>query len=187
MRKNFKPESMIFPLPVLVLGSYDKENKPNAMTAAWGGIYDTNQVFVCLASDHKSSQNIRERHEFSVSFATKDTTAISDYFGIKSGYKEDKISKAKATANKCQNIDAPYFEEFPVFLECRVFSFKEENETIYLVADIVNISADESVLNEKGRIDIKKLQPICYNPSEHTYNVVGEQVGLAFRDGNNIK
>ena len=187
MRKDLGAKTFIYPMPVLIIGTYDEKGEPDAMNAAWGGIYDTNQVFVCLASDHKSSQNIRERHEFSVSFATKDTTAISDYFGIKSGYKEDKISKAKVTAKKCQNIDAPYFEEFPVFLECRVVSFKEENETIYLVADIVNISADESVLNEKGRIDIKKFQPICYNPSEHTYNVVGEQIGFAFKEGLKIK
>ena len=187
MRKNFKPESMIFPLPVLVLGSYDKDEKPNAMTASWGGIYDTNQVFICLASDHKSSANIKDTHEFSVSFVTKNTTIIGDYFGIKSGYKEDKIAKSKVIVKKCGNINAPYFEEFPVFLECKVSSIKEENKTIYLVADIVNISADEKVLNEKGRIDISKLEPICYNPSMHTYNVVGEQVGCAFKDGEKIK
>ena len=187
MRKNFKPESMLFPLPVLVLGSYDKEGKPNAMTASWGGIYDTNQVFICLASDHKSSENIKERHEFSISFATKDTVVISDYFGIKSGYREDKISKSKVTVKKCEHIDAPYFEEFPVFLECKVYSLKEENETIYLVADILNISAKESVLNEKGRIDISKLEPISYNPSMHTYNIVSEQVGWAFKEGEKIK
>lgn len=187
MRKYLKPDSVIFPLPVLVLGTYDKDGKPNAMTAAWGGIYDTNQVFVCLSSNHKTSENIRFNSVFSVSFATKDTVEIADYYGIKSGYDEDKILVSKVKVDRCAKINAPYFEEFPAHLECKVRSFKEENATCYIVADILAIYADENVLNKDGKIAISKLQPIAYNPSEHTYNLVKEKVGDAFKCGLRIK
>ena len=187
MRKNFKPDSILFPMPVLIIGTYDKDLKPNAMTAAWGCIYDTNQVYVCLASDHKTSENIRKRRVFSLSFATKETVAIADYFGIKSGYKEDKITKAKVVAKDCEDIEAPYFEAFPVFLECKVSKIKDDGQTMYVIADILNISATEEVLNEKGKIDISKLHPICFDPATNGYNVVGKRVGDAFKEGLKIK
>lgn len=187
MRKSFKPESIVFPEPVLVLGTYDKDNNPNAMTAAWGGIYDTNQIYICLSSNHKTSENIRERHEFSVSFATKETVVIADYFGIKSGYDENKIDKANVIVMRCENVNAPIFKEFPVSLECRTVSIKDDGTTMYVIADIVSISACEEVLDESGRIDISKVNPICYDASRHGYYVVGDMVGSAFKDGKIIK
>ena len=118
MRKNFGAKIWLYPMPVLIVGSYDENGKPNAMNAAWGGIYDTNQVMVCLADDHKTTDNIKKTGAFTISFATAKTVVPCDYVGIVSANDEpDKFAKAGFHAIKSEKVNAPIIEELPKVME----------------------------------------------------------------------
>ena len=185
MRKNFGVKNWLYPMPVLIVGTYDENGAPNAMNAAWGGIYDTNQVMVCLADDHKTTENIKKTKSFTVSFATVDTVAACDFVGIVSANDEpNKFSKAGFHATKSELVNAPIINELPMTVECRLLKFNEDG---ICIGEIVNVSADESVLDENGKIDAKKLQPIIYDSATHAYWSFGERVGKAFSDGRKIK
>ena len=186
MRVNLGKRSCIYPMPVLIIGSYDEKGNPNAMNAAWGGIYDTNQIFICLARDHKTTDNIFLNKEFTVSFADESNMVASDFVGIVSGNEVDKIKKVGWHAIKSTYVNAPLFEEFPVSIECKIASLKEENDTVYLVADIINMSVDES-LCENGKFNSLKFKPISYDTISASYRVLGDKVGSAFKEGKKIK
>lgn len=189
MKKELGKHTYFFPLPVLIIGTYDEEGRPNAMNAAWGGVYDTDKVFVCLSSDHKTTQNIVKKRAFSISFADKEHVSEADYFGIASGNSViDKISVAKMNVVPSNNIEAPIIQELPVALECKVISImSDDNDTTFVIADIVNVLAEENVLNNVGKIDLDKVKFISYDPSLHRYYSLGEKVGNAFEDGLKIK
>lgn len=182
MRKNFGKKTVITPLPVLMIGTYDSDGNANVMNAAWGGQCGPNHIRITL-SEHKTTQNLREKGEFTLSFATKSTVTISDYFGVVSGKDEDKIAKSGVHVTKAENVDAPIIEEYPLTLECKVLSF--ENGT--LIGEVVNMSADESILDESGNIDLGKLEPIVFDSASNTYRVVADVVGNAFSDGFSLK
>lgn len=184
MRKNFGAKTWAYPMPVFIIGSYDAEGKPNAMNAAWGGIYDTNQVMVCLADDHKTTDNIRISGAFTVSFATESTVVASDYVGIVSANDNaDKLAIAGFHAVKSEFVNAPMFDELPMAVECKLLKFNEDG---ICIGEIVNVSADEGVLDGNGRIDPKKLAPICYDSVNHNYLSLGNPVGKAFFDGKKL-
>ena len=165
-------------MPVLIIGTYDENGTPNAMNAAWGGIYDTNQVMVCLADDHKTTENIKKTGAFTVSFATVKTVAACDYVGIVSANDvPDKFVKAGFHAVKSEYVNAPIIEELPVTVECKLMKFNEDG---ICIGEIVNVSADESVLDGNGKVDAKKLDPIIYDSVTHAYRSFGEKVGQAF-------
>ena len=185
MRKNFGAKTWLYPMPVLIIGTYDEEGTPNAMNAAWGGVYDTNQVMVCLADDHKTTENIRKTGAFSVSFATAGTVAPCDYVGIVSANDvPDKFARAGLPATKSEFVNAPIIDELPMTVECRLIKFNEDG---ICIGEIVNISADESILDEGGKIDVKALNPIIYDGVTHGYWSFGERVGQAFSDGKKLK
>lgn len=185
MRKNFGAKTYLYPMPVLVIGTYDEKNIPNAMTAAWGGISDYNQISIALSEEHKTVKNLNLKSCFTVSVATIDTMKISDYVGIVSGNENPyKCADAKLKSEKSEYVDAPIFLNFPLTLECEVLSLNKE--TYILTGKIVNISVDEKVLDEKGEISVDLLQPITYDPVHHKYIALGKVVGSAFEDGKNI-
>ena len=185
MRKNFGAKTWLYPMPVLIIGTYDEEGTPNAMNAAWGGVYDTNQVMVCLADDHKTTENIRKTGAFSVSFATAGTVAPCDYVGIVSANDvPDKFARAGLHATKSEFVNAPIIDELPMTVECRLIKFNEDG---ICIGEIVNISADESILDEGGKIDVKALNPIIYDGVTQGYWSFGERVGQAFSDGKKLK
>lgn len=185
MRKNFGVKNWLYPMPVLIVGTYDENGAPNAMNAAWGGIYDTDLVMVCLADEHKTTENIKSTGAFTVSFATEKTVVPCDYVGIVSANDvPDKFSRAGFHAVKSEYVNAPIIEELPMTVECRLLKFNEDG---ICIGEIVNVSADESVLDENGRIDAKKLSPIIYDGATHAYWGFGERVGKAFFDGKRIK
>ena len=186
MRKNFGPKPMCYPMPVFIIGTYNEDGTPNAMNAAWGGISEDTEISICVSAGHKTTKNILERKAFTVSMATADHVAACDYVGIVSGNKEpDKFAKAGFHATKSEFVDAPLIDELPMALECRLISY--DPESCRLVGEIVNVSADESVLGENGKVDAAKLRPITYDPMNHHYLVLGEQVGRAFHDGLKLK
>ena len=182
MRKNFGAKPYLYPQPVLIIAAYDQNNVANAMNAAWGSVSDMNQIAMYLSADHKTVKNILERKAFSVSIADADHVVEADYLGVVSGNKViDKLAKANLHTSLSSFVDCPIIDEFPLTLECRFISFDEETER--LVGEIINVSADEKILDENGNIDLMKLKPITFDPANHTYHVVGEKVGNAFKDG----
>lgn len=184
MKKDFGKQTFMYPMPVLIIATYDEDGKPDAMNAAWGGIHDTNQIGICLDKSHKTTKNIAARKAFTVSMADAAHVKECDYFGIVSGNKEpDKLGKAGMTVSKSSFVDAPVINELPMVLECELANMGDDGD--YIVGNIVNVSADESVLTD-GKIDAAKLRPICYDPVSHNYNVLGDVVGKAFSDGKAI-
>lgn len=186
MRKNFGAKPMCYPMPVYIIGTYGADGTPNAMNAAWGGISEETEISICISADHKTTENILSRKAFTVSMATAKYIAACDYVGIVSGNKEpDKFAKAGFHATKSEFVDAPLIDELPMALECELISY--DSESCRLVGRIVNVSADESVLGDNGKVDVSKLQPITFDPMNNHYLVLGEKVGQAFHDGVALK
>lgn len=185
MRKDFGKKTIITPLPVVIIGTYDEDGIPNAMNAAWAGQIDSHQIVISLAT-HKTTDNLLLKKEFTVSFATKDTVKESDYFGIESGKGINKIEKVGFHAVKSAYVDAPVFTEYPLTLECRVVEMKPDGDGFVLIGETVNMSADEAVLTD-GMVDLGKMQPIMFDSAMNRYRVIGEVVGDAFRDGKAFK
>lgn len=186
MRKNFGPKPAIYPMPVLILAAYGEDGIPNAMNAAWGGISEETEISMCISPEHKTTENILARKAFTVSMATADYVEACDYVGIVSGNEvPDKVARAGFHTTKSQFVDAPLIDELPMAVECKLISY--DPESCRLVGEIVNVSAQESVLNAEGFVDPAKLRPITYDAMNHTYLVLGEIVGNAFADGMNLK
>lgn len=184
MRKNFGAKTWLYPMPVLIVGTYDADGTPDAMNAAWGGIYDTNLVMVCLADDHKTTQNIRSTGAFTVSFATAGALVPCDYVGIVSANDvPDKFSRAGFHATASEFVNAPVIDELPMCLECELVKFNEDG---ICIGRIVNVSADQSILDENGKIDVKLLDPIIYDSVSHAYWRFGDKAGQAFFDGKHL-
>ena len=186
MRKNFGAKAILYPMPVLIIGTYDENGKPNAMNAAWGGISEETQISICVDDGHKTAKNVVETGAFTVSVADAENVVACDYVGIVSGNKEpDKIEKAGWHVTKSEFVNAPLFDELPMALECKLISYDEE--TCRLVGEIVNVCVDERILDKNGKIDLNKFSPITYEPVHHTYHKIGDVVGKAFSDGRKIK
>lgn len=186
MRKSFGAKAILYPMPVLIIGSYDENGTPDAMNAAWGGISEETQISICVSTEHKTTKNILSKGAFTVSVADVENVIATDYVGVVSGNKEpDKIKKAGWHAVKSEFVDAPLFEELPMALECKLISYDEES--CRLVGEIVNVCADERILGDDGMIDLTKFCPVTYDPVHHTYRKLGEVVGKAFSDGLKIK
>ena len=185
MRKNFGKKTWFYPLPVLIIGSYDENGKADAMNAAWGGIYDSDKVVLCLSENHKTTQNIKKRGAFTVSFADTAHVVDADYVGLVSANEvEDKLERAGFHTTKSEFVDAPLIDELPMTLECKLIKVNEDGN---IIGEIVNVNADDSGLGEDGMIDATKLQAISYDPVHNTYIKMGEKVGNAFSDGANLE
>lgn len=185
MRKNFGSKSWLYPMPVLIIAAYDEEGVPNAMNAAWGGMFTDEHIGICISQGHKTTKNILATRAFTVSMATAEQVVACDYVGIVSGNRErDKVAKAGFTTERSEVVNAPIIKELPMTLECEMVSYDEEN--CHLVGRIVNVSADESILTD-GKIDYAKLRPITYDPVNHHYVELGAKAGNAFSDGKKLK
>ena len=179
-RKNFGASHalMTTPQPCVMIATWDKDHTPDVMMAAWAGQYDHNQIVVSL-SKHKTTENLELTGAFTVSFADIRTVAESDYLGIVSGNNvPDKVAKAGFTVTPSPNVDAPIINEYPLTLECKVVSWKDG----ILVGEVVNMSADESILTD-GKVDLAKLQPIVFDAAGMCYRAIGEVVGGAWNAG----
>ena len=173
MRKNFGPNPLCYPQPVFIL-------------AAWGGISDDREISVCISAGHKTTANILHSKAFTISMATAEQVIACDYVGITSGNRvKDKFARAGFHATPSEFVNAPLIDELPMALECELLSY--DSDTCRLVGRIVNVSADESILGENGKVDPKKLRPITFDPMNNTYVALGETVGQAFKDGAKLK
>lgn len=186
MRKNFGAKPWTYPQPVFILATYDENGIPDAMNAAWGGISDDNELTMCISASHKTTANILARKAFTVSMATAEQVVACDYVGIESGKRvPDKLEKTGWHLTRSEFVDAPLVEELPMAVECRLVSY--DPESCRLVGEIVNVSADESILDADGKIDPDKLQPITFDPIHNVYRTLGQAVGHAFQDGAKLK
>ena len=177
-RIDFGSKPFMYPMPVLIVATYDENGVPDAMNAAWGIVTDFDEISISMSS-HKTTDNIEKTGAFTVSMATEDFVTACDYVGVESARKvPNKFEKAGFHATKSEMVNAPLIDELPMALECKLRSF----ENGILVGEIVNVTADESVLTD-GKIDPKKLKPICFDPVNNTYMKLGEVVGKAFSDG----
>lgn len=185
-RKNFGAKPFSYPQPVLIIAAYGENDVPSAMNAAWGGISDYKEISMDLSKGHKTVKDLRARGAFTISMGTLSQMVACDYVGVVSGNKvPDKVAKAGWHVEKSSFVDAPLIKELPLALECKLISYDEE--TGILKGEIVNVSADECILDEEGRVDVKKLQPITFDPFNNKYIVLGETVGDAFKIGLSLK
>lgn len=186
MRKNFGARPLSYPQPVFIIAAYGEDGTPNAMNAAWGGISEENEISICLSAGHKTVKDILARRAFTVSMGEAGQVTACDYVGIVSGNNvADKFARAGFHAEQSQFVDAPLIKELSVALECRLKDYNPD--TCIMRGEIVNVSVDDRVLDENGRVDVAKVCPITFDPFNNEYLKIGEKVGKAFSMGRALK
>jgi flavin reductase (DIM6/NTAB) family NADH-FMN oxidoreductase RutF len=189
MKKSFGAKTLVFPTPVWVVGTYDREGRPNAMAAAWGGICCSQPP--CLAVSLRKATytygNIGARKAFTINVPSEAYARQADYFGMVSGKNVDKFAAVELTPIRSSIVDAPYIEEFPLVVECRLLHSIEIGLHTQFVGEILDVKAEDSVLDEKGYVDIEKVRPILFEPEINTYHGVGKLLGRAFYMGKEIR
>jgi flavin reductase (DIM6/NTAB) family NADH-FMN oxidoreductase RutF len=188
VKESIGAKTIIYPTPVLVIGTYDKTGKPNVMTAAWAGICCSAPpcVGVSLRKATYSYGNIMERKAFTVNVPSENYVKEADYFGIASGKDEDKLSKAGLTPMRSEIVDAPYIKEFPLVLECRLLQAIEIGLHTQFIGEIIDVKAEENMLGDDGLPDIKKIRPIIFAPESRKYYGTGKLLGKAFSIGRGL-
>lgn len=185
MKKDLGVKPYLFPMPVLIIGTYNEDGSADAMNAAWGTLCEMNTVALYLSEGHKTVANIRTRKAFTVAIADEANMISADYVGLVSAHTEKKkIEKSGFTVTKSKRVDAPVINELPLTLECKLDYIDEKSGAIY--GEIVNIIAEEGILTD-GNVDLNKLNPISYDPASRCYFRMGGKVGTAFHDGAALK
>jgi len=185
MKKSLGAKTLLYPTPVLVVGSYNAEGKPNAMTAAWGGVACSKPpcVAISLRAATASHGNIMARKAFTISLPGEANAAEADYFGLVSGRDHDKFADLGLTAVRSELVDAPYIGEFPLVLECKVVEVHELGLHTQFIGEVLDVKADDAVLTAAGGVDIERLKPILFAIGSQAYFGVGEMVGKAYSIG----
>jgi flavin reductase (DIM6/NTAB) family NADH-FMN oxidoreductase RutF len=178
-------KTLLYPTPVLVVGSYDKEGRANVMTASWGGICCSSPpcIAVSLRKVTFSYGNVMERQAFTINIPSEEYLAKADYFGTVSGKNVDKFAVSGLTPVKGDFVDAPYVGEFPLVIECKVLKTVEIGIHTQFIGEIMDVKADESVIDGNGVPDIEKLKPAIFTPESRGYYGVGKHLGKAFSMG----
>ena len=187
MRKNIKTNEAIFPMPVLMIATYNEDDSVNVMNAAWGTMVDRDVIALNLTDTHKTVQNIKARKAFTVSIADKKHVKEADYFGVASGNKvADKLAISGLSATKSTLVDAPVINEFPICMECEFIEYQDSQYGLGVIGKVVKTSVLEEVMTD-DKVDIDKLEAIAFDPYTHGYYLVGTRVGEAFKDGLEVK
>lgn len=186
MKTSIKTKAYLYPLPVLIVGTYDENGTPDAMNAAWGTVCDTAQVAIVLSAGHKTVKNLLKTKAFTVAMDDCANVVPADYVGLVSANDvPNKLEKTGWHVTKSEFVNAPMIDELPLVLECKLVSY--DTETEICIGEVVNVSADEGILGEDGKIDLAKFHPLCYDTSGHGYYELGNRVGNAFADGKRLK
>lgn len=184
MRKDLGIQQAVCPMPVLLIATYDENGKVDVMNAAWGNICDPDKIALCLSSNHKTVKNLLKSRAFTVNPAPADRLKEADYFGIVSGNSvKDKFEKTGLHAVKSARVNAPIIEEFPVTMECELLEEVNIPNLHVFVGKIINVSADERVLDENGKVDISKCGFIAFDSFRAGYYAQGEKLGQAWESG----
>ena len=182
MKKSLGDAGELFPQSVFIIGSYDENGVPNAMNVAWAGECSRHEICFNIG-DHKTTENIVKKGAFTVAPADRAHVVSADYFGIATGNKVNKAEQSGLTFVKSEHVDAPVIEEYPLTMECEVTRVDGDEHGARIVGRIVNTLVDESILDDAGRVDFDKYQPIVYDSTRRIYRVVGEEVGGAWDAG----
>ena len=184
MKKDLGVKPYVFPMPVLMIATYGENDKVDVMNMAWGGVCNHNMVALHITESHKTSKNIKERMAFTLSIADVDHLEESDFFGTASGNNmEDKFERTGMHAVKSTRVDAPIIEEYPLTLECKVVELEHESYGFRVLGEIVNVVADEKVLDENGKVDPTKLNAFVFDQFQNGYYEIGKKVGTAWESG----
>lgn len=187
MRKKLSVTEGIFPMPVLMVATYNEDGSVDVMNAAWGTMQERGRIALNLTESHRTVQNIKARGGFTVSVADAAHVTEADYFGVVSGNQEPrKFEKSGLTAEKSELVDAPIITEFPLCMECEFVEYQSDTYGIGVIGKVVNVTADESVM--AGDVpDMSRVNAIAFDPYTHGYYKVAERVGEAFKDGLKLK
>ncbi len=188
MKKSIGPKTFVYPTPVWIVGTYGEDDRPNVATVAWGGICcsDPSCVAISLRKARHTYANLVRRKAFTVSIPSEVHAKEADYFGLVSGAKEDKFAATGLTPIRSELVDAPYVEEFPLVLECKLLHTFELGVHTQFVGEILDVKVDETALDAKGRPDIEKIRPMQFAPGTNTYHAVGKLLGKAYSIGREI-
>lgn len=189
MKKSLGANTILYPTPVLLVGTYDAAGKPNVMTAAWGGICCSSPpcVAVSLRKATYSYGSIVSQGAFTVNVPSERYAAEADYCGLVSGRRADKFAETGLTPVRSTLVDAPYIEEFPLVLECRLIRQIELGLHTQFVGEILDVKASEEVLDAGGAVDVEKLKPFFFAPESNGYYATGRRLGDAFSIGKAVK
>ena len=182
MKKDLGQAGELFPQSVFIVASYDEDGVPNAMNVAWGGECTRNEVAINIG-DHKTTENILARGAFTVAPADRAHVVEADYFGMATGRKVNKAERSDLTFAKSAFVDAPVIEEFPLTMECEVRAVQDWGGEKRFIGEIVNTRVDEAILDDEGRVDFGKMEPLVYDSTRRIYRVVGEEVAGAWDAG----
>jgi len=188
MKRSLGAKTLVYPTPVLVVGSYDAEGKPNVMTASWGGICCSQPpcLAVSLRQATQTYANILLRKAFTINVPSEAYLKEADYFGLVSGRTINKFSATKLTPLKSKLVEAPYIKEFPLVLECRLIDVTDLGLHSQFIGEILDAKAEGDVLSDSGVVDVHKLQPLLFIPDTQSYYGVGRFVGKVFSAGKAI-
>jgi flavin reductase (DIM6/NTAB) family NADH-FMN oxidoreductase RutF len=189
MKTSIGPRTLIYPTPALIVGTYDKIARPNAMTAAWTGICCSKPpcVYVSLRKATYTYGNIVERNAYTLSIPSDEMVEKVDYFGLASGREEDKFAAAGLTPVRGEHVDAPYVAECPVVLECRLVKTVELGLHTQFVGEVLDVKAEEGLLTDSGVPDMGKVRPLVFAPESRGYYKLGEFLGRAFSMGKRLR
>ena len=183
MKKDLKVTPGIFPMPVLMIGTYNEDGSVDVMNAAWGMAQSLNQLKLCLTESHKTVKNMKRTMACTVALGTKDLMAESDYLGMVSANNApDKFAKSGLHSKKSEKVDAPIIEEYPICMECKVIDFEEDGTLV----EVVGVQAEEKYLNDDGTLKLYEMGIIAYDPYNQGYYVIGNKVGNAFQEGKKL-
>ncbi len=184
MKKDLGVVPAVFPMPVLMIATYDENGVVDVMNAAWGMISDMDQITLFLGQDRKTVANMKVSKAFTVALADQAHMKEADFFGIATGNKmPDKFARTGLTAVKSAHVNAPIIEEFPLVMECELDRFLDDGNFFAVIGKIVNTAADESVLDERGKVEPAKLNAILFDQFRNGYYAIGEKVGKAWNAG----
>ncbi|MBU2603493.1 MAG: flavin reductase family protein [Actinobacteria bacterium] len=189
MKRSLGPKTVLYPTPVLVVGTYDAEGRPNVSTAAWGGICCSRPpcVTVSFRAATLAHGNITLKKAFTVNVPAERHVREADYFGVESGRDADKLEVAGLTPVRSVSVDAPYVDEFPLVLECRVVQVHELGLHTQFIGEIVDVKVEEGCLDETGTIDAGRIAPLFYAPVDCHYYGGAKRVAKAFSVGRELK
>ncbi|HYA33528.1 MAG TPA: flavin reductase family protein [Candidatus Bathyarchaeia archaeon] len=187
MKKSIGANSIVYPAPVFVVGTYDAENKPNVMTAAWGGICCSAPpcVSISLREATYTYTNILTRKAFTISIPSEKYVKEADYFGMASGKQVDKFSVSGLTPAKSEVVDAPYVDEFPFVLECQLLRSVEIGGHTQFIGEIKDTKVDEDLIKDDDPL-IGKIAPLILGIDNMSYYGVGKYIAKAFSVGKEI-
>lgn len=165
---SMKPGAMLNPVPVVMV-SCGNESEKNIVTVAWTGIINSEppMTYVSVRKSRHSNGLIRENGEFVINLTTEAMANATDFCGVKSGRDTDKFKETGLTAAPAAVVACPIIAQSPVNLECKVTEIKEYPSHDMFVAEIVNVTVDESIFDGSGRIRLDRAELICYNHGEY--------------------